>query len=79
MAIFLTNDEVERVITMSTCISAMETAYEDLGHNRALNMRRADMLMPTGKRGVFHAFKTMSGAVRSFGSVALRIRGQCQA
>ncbi len=58
---------------MGSCIEILEQTYHALAENRAVNIPRADMLVPTSRPEVIHGFKTMSGAIPQFGITALRI------
>ena len=71
--LLLTNEEVERVLDMGSCIEILEQTYRALAENRAINIPRADMLVPTSRPEVIHGFKTMSGSIPQFGITALRI------
>jgi ornithine cyclodeaminase/alanine dehydrogenase-like protein (mu-crystallin family) len=73
MTVILTNEDVERFLTMPVCLEAMEIAYRELGEGRAVNIPRADMLVPTNSEGRYHAFKTMSGSIPKLRVTALRI------
>jgi ornithine cyclodeaminase/alanine dehydrogenase-like protein (mu-crystallin family) len=73
MTMILSNDDVERFLTMPVCLEAMEIAYRELGEGRAVNIPRADMLVPTETEGRYHAFKTMSGSIPKLKVTALRI------
>jgi ornithine cyclodeaminase/alanine dehydrogenase-like protein (mu-crystallin family) len=71
--LLLTNEEVEQVLDMGSCIEILEQTYQALAENRAINIPRADMLVPTSRPEVIHGFKTMSGSIPQFGITALRI------
>ena len=71
--LLLTNEEVEHVLDMGSCIEILEQTYHALADNRAINIPRADMLVPTSHPEMIHGFKTMSGSVPQFGITALRI------
>ncbi|HEX9446035.1 MAG TPA: ornithine cyclodeaminase family protein [Candidatus Binatia bacterium] len=71
--LLLTNEEVERLLDMGSCIEVIEQAYLALAENRAINIPRADMLVPTSRPEIIHGFKTMSGSIPQFGITALRI------
>lgn len=71
--LLLTNEEVDGVLDMGSCIAILEQTYLALAENRAINIPRADMLVPTSRPEVIHGFKTMSGSIPQFGITALRI------
>jgi alanine dehydrogenase len=73
MALMLTNRDVEMSLTMPRCIEVLEIAYRELGHGRAANIPRCDILSPMPQEGTYHALKTMSGSVPALGAAAVRL------
>ena len=71
--LMLTNEDVEQVLDMGSCIEILEKTYQALAEHQAINIPRADMLVPTSKPEVIHGFKTMSGSIPQFGITALRL------
>jgi ornithine cyclodeaminase/alanine dehydrogenase-like protein (mu-crystallin family) len=69
----LSNEDVEKVLTIPRCVEELEKAYRELGERAAVNRPRTDMYVPTGERGIFYIFKSMEGFNPSSGVVALRI------
>ena len=73
MTLLLSNDEVDRALTMPDCLQAMEIAYRDLGELRGANGVRSEVLTPTSRDDALHSLLTMSGVVPRFGVGAVRI------
>jgi alanine dehydrogenase len=73
MALMLTNQDVEKSLSMARCIEVLEIAYRELGHGRAANIPRCDILSPMPQEGTYHALKTMSGSVPALGAAAVRL------
>ncbi len=73
MALMLTNRDIEASLTMARCIEVLEIAYRELGHGRAANIPRCDILSPMPQEGTYHALKTMSGSVPALGAAAVRL------
>lgn len=71
--LLLNNEEVDDLLDMGSCIEILEQTYRALAETRAINIPRADMLVPTSRPDVIHGFKTMSGSIPQFGITALRI------
>lgn len=74
--LFLSNDDVERVLTMAGCMAALEDAYLELAAGRAVNQLRYDTNMPLPERPERQAryeFKTMVGILPKAGVAALRM------
>lgn len=72
--LILSNEDVDRVLTMPMVIAALEDAYRDLGEGDATTVPRVDSLAPHPTRpGAVHAFKTMSASFPRREVVALRL------
>ena len=71
--LLLTNEEVGALLDMPSTIEILERTYRALAEKRAINIPRADMLVPTSRPEIIHGFKTMSGSVPELGVTALRI------
>ncbi len=69
----LSNEDVEKMLTIPRCVEELEKAYRELGERAAVNRPRTDMYVPTGETGIFYIFKSMEGFNPSSGVVALRI------
>lgn len=69
----LSNEEIEKLITMEECISALEEMYRDMAEGKALNSPRIDNLAPCGYEGAYYGFKHMGGAWPRRNIQALRI------
>jgi hypothetical protein len=77
MPLFLNNEEVEQLLTMKTCMDALEILYRELGEGSAVAASRTDIHSPTaaaqaGEAPMAHYLKSMSGASPHFGTAALR-------
>ncbi|MCB1745384.1 MAG: hypothetical protein KDK91_33770, partial [Gammaproteobacteria bacterium] len=51
MALLLSNEEVESLLSAADCVSAMELAYAELDAGRTLAGPRADILSPIPSPG----------------------------
>ena len=71
--LILSNEEIADLLDMGSCIDVLEQTYRALAEKRAINIPRADMLVPTSRPEVIHGFKTMSGSVPELNITALRI------
>src|SRR3990172_1583145 len=73
MTRLLTNDDIERLLTMTDCLNALEVAYRD--HARGLTVgssSRVETVVPTSTPDVSYEFTSIEGAVPAFGVMALR-------
>ena len=74
MTLILSNDEIERLLTMADLVPALEEAYVELIEGRGGNRRRSDIITPTTRRDDgLYALKSMDGVIPKFGIGAVRI------
>lgn len=73
MTLILSNEDVERVLTMQDCLKAMEITFTDYAAAKAVNRPRSHTYTPLDEEGKFYCFKSMDGAVARLGVHALRI------
>ena len=77
MPLFLSNDDVDQVITMKDTMEALEILYHEMGQGVAVAAPRSDVHSPTAaaesvEGPMAHYLKSMSGASPHFGTAALR-------
>ncbi|HEY2919067.1 MAG TPA: ornithine cyclodeaminase family protein [Candidatus Binatia bacterium] len=70
--IFLTNEHIQQVLDMKTCIEAMEDAYRELNELRAGYRPRIDFYVPHEPH--YYRWGTMEGASRDLGVFAIRMK-----
>ena len=70
--IFLTNEHVQQVLDMPTCLRAMEDAYHELNEGRAGYRPRIDFYVPEEPH--YYRWGTMEGASRKLGVFAIRMK-----
>ena len=70
--IFLTNEHIQQVLDMKTCIEAMEDAYRELNEQRAGYRPRIDFYVPAEPH--YYRWGTMEGASRKLGVFAIRMK-----
>jgi alanine dehydrogenase len=70
----LTNADVAAVLDMRGGIAALRTGYDDLARGDAAFVPRIDLYAPTGRDDDYYQWGSMSGACRSYGVVAVRIK-----
>lgn len=74
MTLILSNDDVEKLLTMPDCIEALETAYLDLAEGRGVSRQRSDCVTPTTwHEDAVYGLKSMDGVVPALGVGAIRI------
>jgi ornithine cyclodeaminase/alanine dehydrogenase-like protein (mu-crystallin family) len=70
--IFLTNEHVQAVLDMRTCLDAMEDAYRELNEQRAGYRPRIDFYVPQEPH--YYRWGTMEGVSRKLGVFAIRMK-----
>jgi ornithine cyclodeaminase/alanine dehydrogenase-like protein (mu-crystallin family) len=72
--LYLSNADVQSVLDMTTCLDALRDGYRDLARGDAAYIPRIDLWAPTGGQDDYYCFGSMTGASRSAGVVAVRIK-----
>ena len=70
--IFLTNQHIQAVLDMKTCLEVMEDAYRELNEQRAGYRPRIDFYVP--QQPHYYRWGTMEGASRKLGVFAIRMK-----
>jgi alanine dehydrogenase len=70
--IFLTNEHIQQVLDMPTCLKAMEEAYRELNEQQAGYRPRIDFYVP--REPHYYRWGTMEGASRKLGVFAIRMK-----
>jgi ornithine cyclodeaminase/alanine dehydrogenase-like protein (mu-crystallin family) len=70
--IFLTNEHIQQVLDMPTCLQVMEEAYRELNEERAGYRPRIDFYVPQDPH--YYRWGTMEGASRKLGVFAIRMK-----
>ena len=73
MTLILSNDDVEKVLTMRECIAVMEEAYVELADGRGVSRTRSDCFTPTARADALYSLKSMDGVAPKLGVGAVRI------
>ena len=73
MTLFLSNEDVARVLTIEGTIAALEQAYADIAAGEAICRPRIDMRIPTSDPSRNYQFGTMEGG-STRGYFAIRLK-----
>lgn len=73
MTLLLSNDDVDRLLSMRECIDALETAYRELAAGRGTDRCRSDSFVPGPREGSLYSLKSMDGIAPAFGVGAVRV------
>src|SRR2546429_931271 len=73
MTLIISNDDVEKLLTMGECIEVMEEAYVELADGRGVSRTRSDCFTPTARADALYSLKSMDGVAPKLGVGAVRI------
>jgi ornithine cyclodeaminase/alanine dehydrogenase-like protein (mu-crystallin family) len=73
MTLILSNNDVEKLMTMHECIAVMEEAYAELAEGRGVSRNRSDCFTPTARADALYSLKSMDGVAPKLGVGAVRI------
>jgi alanine dehydrogenase len=73
MTLILSNDDVEKLLTMRECIDVLEEAYLELAEGRGVSRTRSDCITPTSRPDAVYGLKSMDGVIPKLGIGAIRI------
>src|SRR5258705_659244 len=73
MTLILSNQDVEKLLTMGECIEVLEEVYVELSEGRGVNRRRSDCLVPSTRNDALYSLKSMDGVIPKLGIGAVRI------
>ena len=73
MALYLSNQDVDRLLTMKGCMKSIEGIYQELAIGDAVYRHRIDVFIPPGKKDSYFRWGTMEGGSRKTG-FAIRMK-----
>jgi ornithine cyclodeaminase/alanine dehydrogenase-like protein (mu-crystallin family) len=73
VTLLLSNEDVDRLLSMSECVEILETAYRELAAGRATDRRRSDSFVATSRADALYSLKSMDGIAPALGVGAVRI------
>ena len=73
MTLILSNEEIDKIISMPECIDVLEEAYVEYDAGRGVVRARTDTLAPTAMDGAVYALKSADGIAPKFKTSAVRI------
>jgi alanine dehydrogenase len=73
MTLILSNEDVEKLLTMPECIAVLEEAYVELAEGRGVTRARSDCITPTSRPDAVYGLKSMDGVIPKLGIGAIRI------
>lgn len=73
MTLILSNEDAAELLPMPACIAALEEAYVELAHARAVSALRTDAVTTTAQADTVYSLKLMGGVIASLGVSAVRL------
>src|SRR5258708_15726213 len=73
MTLILSNQDVEKLLTMRECIEVLEEVYVELSEGRGVNRRRSDCLVPSTRNDALYSLNSMYGVLPKLGIRAVPI------
>ena len=73
MTLILSNDDIDRLLSMPDYIDILEEAYTELAAGRGVIRPRSDSLAPTARADAVYGLKSADGIAPKFGVGAVRI------
>ncbi len=70
--LLISDSDIKQILSMNVCIQRLEDAYRDLARGNAVTRPGTHTRVPM-QDGRYYMFKSMEGATRSTGVMALRI------
>ena len=67
MTLILSNDDVDKALSMRECIEVLEDVYAELSEGRGVNRVRSDCLVPSGREDALYSLKSMDGVIPKLG------------
>lgn len=71
--LLLTNDDVERVLSMADCVDVLRRFFDEEGKGQVLTRQRTESWLPHRASDTFYQCKTMEGGVPYIGKYVIRI------
>ena len=73
MPIFLSNDDLKKLITPAIAVDVMRETYRSMAEGSGVTRTRSQTFAETSTEGTFVELRTMDGIVPAFGAVGMRI------
>lgn len=73
MTLVLSNDDVQKALTVSECLDTMEESYREQAAGRAVNRPTCHSYLPHSLPNSTYSFKSVDGGVGKYGVLALRV------
>src|SRR6185503_11082798 len=73
MTLILTNEDVQKALSIKECLDVMEDSYREQAASRAVNRPTTHSYLPHSLPNSTYSFKSVDGGVGKYGVLALRV------
>jgi len=73
MTLVLSNEDIEKLLTITECMDVLERAYIEMSEGRSVNRVRSDCLVPSKRKDAIYSLKSMDAVIPELGVGAVRI------
>ena len=73
MTLILSNDDVEKALSVRRCFAVMEESYREQAASRAVNRPTCHSYLPHSLPNSTYSFKSVDGGIGKYGVLALRV------
>jgi hypothetical protein len=72
--IYLSNQDIARLLTPKDCIEALDEAFHALARGAAMSRPRTDVWVPCGRDDGYYRWGSMEGAIEPWGVFCTRMK-----
>ena len=73
MTLILTNEDVQKALSIKQCLDVMEDSYREQAASRAVNRPTCHSYLPHSLPNSTYSFKSVDGGIGKYGVLALRV------
>jgi alanine dehydrogenase len=73
MTLILTNEDVQKALSINQCLDTMEESYREQAASRAVNRPTCHSYLPHSLPNSTYSFKSVDGGIGKYGVLALRV------
>src|SRR4026208_2159120 len=73
MTLILTNEDVQKALSIKQCLDVMEDSYREQATSRAVNRPTCHSYLPHSLPNSTYSFKSVDGGIGKYGVLALRV------
>ena len=73
MTLVLSNEDVERLLSITECMDVLESTYIEMSEGRSVNRVRSDCLVPSKRPDAIYSLKSMDAVIPALGVGAVSV------